>query len=122
METPNKLCVFTTHNWIDFECINCGLKITATEKQTSMPILPCRDILHKNNKSQDEFIDQMLDWFKDKPDLADKETVRNRLNICEGCEFFKNDTCTKCGCLMMRNKNFVGKVLKKDASCPESKW
>ena len=122
METNNRMCVFTTANWIDFECINCGIKIQASERQTSMPMFPCTGMYLKSNKTTDNYVDQMMEWFKGNPDLADKETIKQRLAVCEGCEFYKNDTCTKCGCTMMRNRNFVGKILKKDASCPENKW
>ena len=98
------------------------MKIRATELQTTMPVFPCKSIYLKNDKSTEEYIDQILARFSDNPTLADKETIKHRLSVCEGCEFFKDDTCTKCGCAMIRNKNFVGKILKTDASCPENKW
>lgn len=118
----NMMCVFTTSNWIDFECINCGLKIKAADRQTSMPIMPCNQIFLKKNQSMDNYVDGIIEWFKDNQDLASRETINHRLSICEGCEFYRNDTCTKCGCSMIRNRNFVGKILKKDSSCPENKW
>lgn len=118
----HSMCVFTTTNWIDFECINCGLKIKATERQTSMPMFPCNQIYLKTYQTTDNYIDQIMESFKDNPDLAEKSTIQHRLSICEGCEFYQKDTCTKCGCAMMRNRNFVGKILKKDSSCPENKW
>ena len=115
-------CSFKTDNWIDFECINCGMKIKATEVQTSMPIFPCKEIYIRANKTSDEYIDQILERFNNHVDLADRNTISDRLSICEKCEFFKEDTCTKCGCAMIRNQNFVGKILKKDSICPENKW
>jgi len=115
-------CSFTTKDWINFECSNCGMKIRATEVQTTMPMFPCKSIYLKNDKSTEDYIDQILVRFSENPTLADKDTIKHRLSVCEGCEFFQDDTCTKCGCAMIRNKNFVGKILKTDASCPENKW
>lgn len=115
-------CSFITKDWINFECINCGLKIRATEIQDSMPIFPCKGTYLKHDQSTDQYIDKMLDHFSHINDLAEKETIQQRLAVCNSCEFFKDDTCTKCGCAMIRNKNFVGKILKKDSSCPENKW
>jgi hypothetical protein len=115
-------CSFTTTDWINFECSNCGMRIRATEVQTTMPMFPCKSIYLKNDKSTEDYIDQILAQFSENPTLADKDTIKHRLSVCEGCEFFQDDTCTKCGCAMIRNKNFVGKILKTDASCPENKW
>jgi hypothetical protein len=98
------------------------MKIRATEVQTTMPMFPCKSIYLKNDKSTEDYIDQILVRFSENPTLADKDTIKHRLSVCEGCEFFQDDTCTKCGCAMIRNKNFVGKILKTDASCPENKW
>jgi hypothetical protein len=39
-----------------------------------------------------------------------------RLSICEGCEFYVNTRCTKCGCYM------AVKTHLKAATCPVGKW
>lgn len=117
------MCAFSTFDWMHFECINCGRKITATEQQTSMPVFPCNKDLLKNNRDNNTYIEDMINLHKDKGiNLASKETIASRLSICDSCEFFKNDTCEQCGCAMMRNKNYVGKILKQDAQCPINKW
>jgi hypothetical protein len=122
MSIMTDFCSFITQDWINFECVNCGIKIRATEVQDSMPFFPCKGIYLKNNQPTNDYIDKMLDHFSSASDLAEKTTIQKRLAICNDCEFFKEDTCTKCGCSMIRNKNFVGKILKKDSSCPENRW
>ena len=44
------------------------------------------------------------------------EQAKQRLTICEGCEFYKDTRCTKCGCYM------AVKTHLKAANCPIGKW
>ena len=48
--------------------------------------------------------------------LYDENIINKRWDLCQGCEFLKNDKCEKCGCFM--------KVKTKIASarCPIGKW
>jgi hypothetical protein len=48
--------------------------------------------------------------------LADASVANDRLKICEGCEFFRDRRCLKCGCFMDRKAHL------KLASCPAGKW
>lgn len=48
--------------------------------------------------------------------LASKEEVDRRMNICGSCEFFKDERCQKCGCFMKV------KVLAQSSVCPVAKW
>ena len=48
--------------------------------------------------------------------LIEANTANNRYSICEGCEFFKEKRCTKCGCFM------EAKVHLELATCPIGKW
>lgn len=51
--------------------------------------------------------------------LAVEQTIyEHRMNICEGCEFFINETsrCSVCGCYMK------AKAMFKKTYCPENKW
>ena len=50
------------------------------------------------------------------PVTEDSETAKNRLAICEKCEFYVNTRCTKCGCYM------AVKTHVKAANCPVGKW
>lgn len=53
---------------------------------------------------------------------ASDEEILDRWKICQGCEFLKNDACSKCGCPVSRDRKFVSKLAWADQSCPEGKW
>lgn len=55
------------------------------------------------------------------PTCSDEEIIR-RHDICMGCEFFKNNSCGKCGCPISRDKKFISKLAWADQSCPVGKW
>ncbi len=55
------------------------------------------------------------------PVASDAEIIR-RHDICLGCEFLKNNACTKCGCPVVRNKQYVSKLSWADSECPVGKW
>ena len=48
--------------------------------------------------------------------LAKPEVANRRLEICAGCEFFRDRRCLKCGCFMDRKAHLEA------ASCPAGKW
>jgi len=51
-----------------------------------------------------------------------QEQIDSRLAICQGCEFYENNSCLKCGCTLNRDKNYMNKLLWADQSCPVGKW
>jgi hypothetical protein len=53
---------------------------------------------------------------------ASDEVILERWSICQGCEFLKNDACSKCGCPVARDRKFVSKLAWADQSCPVGKW
>lgn len=55
------------------------------------------------------------------PTATDEEILR-RHDICRGCEFFKDNSCSKCGCPISRDRKFVSKLAWADQSCPVGKW
>jgi hypothetical protein len=55
------------------------------------------------------------------PMASDEEIIR-RHDICLGCEFLKDNACTKCGCPVVRNKQYVSKLSWADSACPVGKW
>ena len=55
------------------------------------------------------------------PTCSDEEIIR-RHDICMGCEFFKDNSCGKCGCPISRDKKFISKLAWADQSCPVGKW
>jgi hypothetical protein len=55
------------------------------------------------------------------PMASDEEIIR-RHDICMGCEFMKDNACTKCGCPVKRAKEYVSKLSWADQACPVGKW
>lgn len=55
------------------------------------------------------------------PTASDEEILR-RHAICQTCEHFVNDSCGKCGCPILRDRQFVSKLAWADQSCPVGKW
>jgi hypothetical protein len=53
---------------------------------------------------------------------ATDEQVAERFSICQGCEFYDGKACTKCGCPVVREKQFVSKLAWADSECPVGKW
>ena len=68
-------------------------------------------------------IDYMSDDVKpwnlfDGSPRSPEEVAAHRLEICKGCEFFRQttQTCKKCGCFMK------AKSMLANAKCPVGKW
>ena len=53
---------------------------------------------------------------------ASQEQIDARFAICQGCEFFDGRACTKCGCPVVREKQFVSKLAWANEKCPVGKW
>jgi hypothetical protein len=55
------------------------------------------------------------------PRASDEERER-RFAICQGCEFYDGKACTKCGCPVVRERQFISKLTWAGESCPVGKW
>ena len=47
---------------------------------------------------------------------VDEELFKKRIATCEGCEYYRNQRCLRCGCRM----NIKGQWA--EQKCPENKW
>lgn len=124
----NIFCEFLLQNDGYFQCINCGLKVKTTDG--SPPMFPCSKSLHRSNdQSGPSFVEKVKNFASSvvdhvtsgMPTCTDEQIIK-RHDICLQCEFFKNDTCQKCGCPLFRNKQFVSKLAWADQECPVGKW
>jgi hypothetical protein len=95
------------------------MKITISDQNTEPPIFPCSSL----------FIEQKIEEIKDLASstvdnviLCEDTEVSRRLGICKSCEFYSNNTCSKCGCILMNTTVFAGKLTQKDSTCPIEKW
>ena len=53
---------------------------------------------------------------------ASEEEVARRFEVCQGCEHYDGRACTKCGCPIVREKQFVSKLSWANEKCPVGKW
>ena len=53
---------------------------------------------------------------------ATQEQIDARFAICQGCEHFDGKACTKCGCPVVRERQFVSKLSWANEKCPVGKW
>jgi hypothetical protein len=56
-----------------------------------------------------EIVYESIDMMEDSQKLINK-------NICSSCEFYNNDSCSACGCLV----NSL--LFLKTSKCPKNKW
>jgi hypothetical protein len=122
----NIFCDFISHDNIHYECKNCGIKVKSSDGNT--PVFPCQKSLHRTS-DQVSFIQKLSNFakatvghLKEGMPMCSDEQIIKRHDICLSCEFFKDDTCSKCGCPLMRNKQFVSKLAWADQECPVGKW
>jgi hypothetical protein len=62
------------------------------------------------------FVNVVGEAFKTGKIIASKELIKNRMSICEGCEFKKDVRCLICGCFL------TYKVGLSAENCPKGKW
>ena len=55
-------------------------------------------------------------------ELCSEEQINSRLAICDRCEYYENSSCTLCGCHIVREKNYMNKLAKKNSVCPDGRW
>jgi hypothetical protein len=53
---------------------------------------------------------------------ATDEQVAERFAICQSCEHFDGKACRKCGCPIVREKQYISKLSWANESCPVGKW
>lgn len=54
--------------------------------------------------------------------LCTDSQIQERLAICRPCKYYQDDSCTLCGCVIVREKNYMNKLANKNAKCPDNKW
>lgn len=141
-------CDFVRVDHNEYRCNTCGILISYSGLEK--PIMICPKKMSLNNPenygirvSEVEVQDKKVETPLQPPSLMEKvlnftksatkhalagspkctdEQIHYRYNICTQCEFFKNNTCTKCGCNLVREKIYMNKLAWADQSCPVGKW
>jgi len=55
-------------------------------------------------------------------DPATEELINARMDICNKCEYYKEDSCMLCGCRVVRGTIYQNKLADKNANCPDGRW
>jgi hypothetical protein len=53
---------------------------------------------------------------------ATEAQVAERFAVCQACEHFDGKACRQCGCPVVRERQFIGKLSWAKESCPVGKW
>lgn len=54
--------------------------------------------------------------------VASEEQIALRYYICVQCEFFDGAACLRCGCPVIRERQYLSKLSWANESCPVGKW
>lgn len=120
-------CEFIEIEYRLYKCKKCGTTLLSHDGMP--PIFICNKELSPNKIEMPSFIEKIKNFSKASANhiisgmkLATDETIKNRYNICQNCEFFKNETCSKCGCPLFSYKKYISKLSWSDQECPVGKW
>jgi len=126
---PNIFCswhLIEDQKFIKYRCIYCANTITVLDDYPEPPVMICRKTFlanHTHGSETDKIRDFVAQVSEPSIDmLCDKEETNYRYSLCSSCEFLINNTCQKCGCLMMKDKVFLDKLTLKDQHCPINRW
>ena len=126
-----------------YKCIKCGLEagledpnanilcFTKTSEATIAEIQDSERIVRKA-KEEDEELKKMHDLTGEgnaasfqpvrEADTATEQQINERMDICNSCEYYKDESCMLCGCRVVRNSVYQNKLADKKASCPDGRW
>lgn len=131
MTTDNALCNFVTTDGRDYICTRCGLILRSINGETIPPVFVCQgpSMNTEEEKSLPSFTERLknfaqstVDHIKHGMKLCTDEQIAKRLDICKGCEYYQNETCTKCGCPLVRHRKYISKLAWAEQECPIGKW
>lgn len=101
-----------------FECSRCGSVVSFSDKDEP-PLFPCKNPLLGESYEVAHNVSKLVEKSNN---LCDTKEIESRHQICLGCEFLQNQTCTRCGCNIVRDRVFMNKLAHKTESCPMGKW
>lgn len=119
-------CNFISIGPDEYICPDCNNRVVSPN---GPPMFPCSRILVRETNNDIGFITKLKNFATSTMNhignglpLCSDEQIINRHNICMSCEYFKDNTCTQCGCPLFRTKKFVSKLAWADEECPVGKW
>lgn len=123
--TSSNFCNFNLIEENYYQCITCGTII-----QTEDGDEPPQQFLCKMARPGDigwiekikNFSLSLIEHSKNNFELLDETQIEKRFDICQKCEFFQNNTCSQCGCPLLRHRNYISKLSWASSKCPIDKW
>lgn len=112
-------CSFIKISDKTYECSKCGVNLVVQDEIDHPPLIPCSAPLFDFSAVG---VRDFISNHTDTNNLCDEEEIEDRHNICKSCEFFLNNSCTQCGCLLSRDKIYMNKLAIKSEACPLDKW
>jgi hypothetical protein len=123
-------CDFVTFDGIHFKCKYCGIELRFTEYQYSAPVYICNRAISPDTqgsfsgfiKKVQNFISATIQHIAAGSPMCNEETIKDRYDICQKCEHFRNNSCNLCGCPLKRHRTYISKLAWADQKCPINKW
>jgi len=123
----NEMCQFERQEDGGLACRVCGLR---APKSSSRPVAACRP------RRPIVFAEPQVPIFRKAGNFAvsaakhvaagaprcTDEQVAARYEICVGCEHYDGSECRKCGCPVVRKRQWISKLSWAGESCPVGKW
>lgn len=82
------------------------------------------EVALRNNPGEEQLLSQ-IQQMKDGliiENTCSQEQINARLAICNTCEYYENNSCLLCGCVVVRESNYNNKLAQKNQVCPAGKW
>jgi hypothetical protein len=121
-----------------YKCSYCGLTLAMDDPSTKMlcfkKMKDVQNLIHEANGSKEILVETTPDKLRDvvfdqikqqntpSEDSCNDQQIKERLDICNGCNHYSNNACELCGCRIVRENNYMNKLAHKSASCPINKW
>ena len=127
-----------------YKCKNCGLEAGLEDPEAQIlcfienknaEIAVLKETQKFMENAQKEFQAEINDKYgqtsklfempneqQEKQDPATEEIINKRMDICNKCEYYKEDSCMLCGCRVVRGTVYQNKLADKNASCPDGRW
>ena len=117
MTTQNDsiFCSFIKLEKEKYRCIKCGNEIVIQDSIDDAPLLFCFSPL--SNFDASAIRDSATNT-----NLCSINEIQARHDTCISCEFFKENVCEKCGCLLSRSQTYMNKLAQVNEACPIGKW
>lgn len=131
MNLYDMTCDFIRINQYQFKCQWCGTTVS-NFNDNDYPTLICKSKVATYSPEEHGIRLQDIDPGKSGIDThaqkiddlqkCSSEQIESRFAICASCEYYKNNSCEKCGCYLVRDQTYMNKLAWKNQECPIGKW